>query len=327
MIISAPNLALFFSSLETRFWTAYSVSEVVSTKLVTQFPVNTEQFASGWMGQLDKMKEWTGPRVVRQPALQTYIVPIKPFELTEQVDQFKLEDDTYGMYYPLVSFMGESAKKWPDYELRDLIQNRGSWTGAAQKGLDGLSHWSAVHPVDYYDAGKGTYCNDFRGGVAVDGITVGGALGVTSYSTLWQEFASRKGENGETMGLMPDLAVHAAQLKLTMDTILQASFFGAPTIGNLTGNTGSTENMLKGWTDRLLWSDLSAHPLDWMMLQTNKAIKPFSWLLRQAPQFVTRTSPQDPSVFDTHTYLYGSTARGAPAWSFAWLSAMSGPMP
>lgn len=327
MLITPANLSFFFTNLETRFWTAYSVAPVFYDKICTTYPVSSEQWASGWMGMLDKMRVWKGSRVTHQPAPQTYLVPIQPFELTEQIDQFKLEDDTYGIYFPTVAFMGENVKKWPDYEVRDLLMGQGEWTGAAQIGLDGLTQWNTAHPVDFYDSSKGTYCNDFLGGVAVDGITVGGALGVNSFATLWEEMASRKSESGEALGLMPDQTMAPTQLKLTLDTILQAQFLGAPTIGNLTGNTGATENLLKGWTDRLINPDLSADPTTFYMLVCNKPIKPFSWLLRQAPNFTYRINPQDPTVFDTHTYTYGSMSRGAPAWSFAWLSSRSGPSP
>ena len=56
----------------------------------------------------------------------------------------------------------------------------------------------------------------------------------------------------------------------------------------------------------------------------SKPIKPFIWQLRQAPEFVYRITPQDPVVFDTHTYVYGTSARGAIGFSQAWLSSRSG---
>lgn len=326
MLITPPNIQFFFTGLETRFWTAYSLSTVWHDRVAMTIPVSTEQWASGWIGMLDRMKLWSGARQIHTPAPQTYLVPIQPFELTEEIDEFKLKDDAYGIYYPVVSLMGESTKKWPDFELRDLLQNTGAWTGTYQNGLDGLSHWNTAHPVDFYDSSKGTYSNDFTGGgFTVNGVLVGGSLGVNSFATLWEEIASRKSETGEALGLMADCTMAAAQLKVTLDTILQTQFFGTPTIGNLTGFVGSTENVLKGWTDRLIVPDLNAQPNVWYMLVCNKPIKPFQWLLREAPDFVYRINPQDPKVFDEHVYLYGSRARGTPAWGFAWLSARSGP--
>lgn len=326
MLITPANLNFFFTNLETRFWQAYGAAPVVSDRLATTYSVSSEQWVSGWIGFLDKMREWVGSRVVHSPAPQTYLVQIQNFEQTQAIDQFKLMDDTYGIYFPTVAFMGEQMKKWPDYQLRDLLQNTGAQTGTRQIGLDGLSHWNTAHPVDFYDAGKGTYCNDFRaGGVIVNGVLVGGGLSNNSFATLWEEIASRKSESGEPLGLMADLTVTPAQLAYTAKTILQASFFAPSALGNLTGQVGAAENMLKGWTDLLTWPDLNAQPTTWYELVTNKPIKPFSWLLRESPDFVYRITPQDPVVFDTHTYLYGSKSRGAPAWSFPFLSAISGP--
>lgn len=332
MEITPSNLNVFFSALETSAWKAYSTTEVVYTKICTPYPCGTEFFLDGWIGMLDTMREWVGPRLTRSPAPQTYQVGIQNFELTEQIDRFKLEDDTYGIYYPTVAMMGMNMKKWPDYQVRDLLENAKSQVGARQKSIDQINHWSASHPVDFYDPSKGTYVNDFTGGVSVAGITVGGGLAVNSFATVWQEMASRKSESGEKLGLIPDLTMTPTQLKQTAATILQAQFFGAPIIGNLgagaPGGTnyafqGSTENVLKSWSDLLVWPDLSSAS-NWYQLVANKPVKPFGWVMRQAPDFVSRVNPQDPAVFDAHTFIYGTMARGTPIWRFPWLSARSG---
>lgn len=325
MIITPANLNLFFTALENGFWTAYSNAPKWSDKVATTYSVATEQWASGWMGQLDTMKEWLGDRPIQTPGLQTYVVPIQNFVQTKSVDMFKLQDDQEGLYAPTVAFMGMNSAKLADYQIRDLLLNQNSQVGARQIGLDGLSHWNIAHPVNFYDASYGTYCNDFTGGVSVNSVTVGGALGVTAYATLWQEFASRKAENGEALGVIPNMTMVPPQLNQTAMVIIQGDYFAAPTLGNLTGQVGAAQNVLKGSTELMMNPDLAAAPTVWYMLCTDKPIKPFSWLQRQAPDFTYRNQPQDPSVFDLHNYLYGSVARGAPAWSFAWLSAKSAP--
>jgi phage major head subunit gpT-like protein len=326
MLITPSNLSFFFTTLNTTYWQAYQNAPVFYDKIATVMPTSSETHGFGWIGMLNRMREWKDSRLVHSPAPQTYFVTPKLFELTEGIDRLKLEDDTYGLYYPTIAFMGENTKKWPDWELRDLLQNTGAWTGSYQLGTDQLTHWNTAHPVDFYDASKGTYCNDFTGGgFTVNGILTGGALGLNSFATLWQEIASRKSESGEAMGLMADQTVMAPQLKLTADTILNSQFMAQPAVGNLVGNVGATENMLKGWTDRLMWNDLAPQPSVWYMLVSNRPIKPFVWLLRQAPTLIIRNQPTDPHVFDLHEYLYGSDARGAPAWGLPFLSARSGP--
>jgi phage major head subunit gpT-like protein len=223
-----------------------------------------------------------------------------------------------------------NIKKLEDFQLRDLIENLKSQKGTRQNGLDGLSHWSTVHPVDFYDAAKGTYCNDYTNGVTVSGVLTGGPLAVNSFLTVWQDMANRKSESGEKMNLTPDLTMVPVTLKGTAATILQTQFFGAPIIGNIGAGpgpnyalAGSTENALRGMSDILIWPDLGS-VTNWYQLVTNKPRKPFSWIMRQAPNWVYRNMPTDPIVFDTHSFVYGSYARGAPAWSFAWLSSRSG---
>lgn len=333
MLITPANLSLFFTGLETRWKTAYTTTPSFHESIATTYPVATEQWASGWLGMLDKYREWIGPRLTRTPAPQTYLVPIQNFELSEGVDQFKLADDTYGIYNSVVDYMGLQAKKWPDYQLRDLLQNQGSQTGARQLSLDNLSHFNTAHPVSFWDASKGTYPNDYTGGgVSINGITVGGALSPTAFATVFEDMARRKAESAEPWGIVASLAFTGPMMKLAMGTILQAQFTGAPVVGQLTGMVGSTENILKGWTDYKMWEELGgtvtvgggSQDQLWYLADTSKPIKPLSWLLRQAPDFTYRNQPDDPMVYDTHTIGMGSVARGAPAWGFPQFISRSG---
>jgi phage major head subunit gpT-like protein len=349
MLITPPNLQILFTGVETRFWSAFTLEQLQFMRLCTTYPVGTEQWISAWIGMLDKLREWQGSRVVRTPAPQTYLVPIKLFELTEGIDKFKILDDTYGVYNPVISHMGRQAAKWPDYQLRDLLQNQGSWSGIFQLGTDGLTHWNTAHPVDFYDASKGTYPNDYTGGgVTVNSQLIGGALSANSFATTYEDMSRRKSESGESQEVVADLAVVCPMQKLTIDTILQAQFMGLPVIGSLgTANVptsgspanpnapmvGATENVMKGWTDRLMWRDLGGSgsigngTFDqvWYLLDTSKPIKPFSWLLRMAPVFAFLISPTDSVVFATHTFQYGVEARGSVAWALPFLSSRSGP--
>lgn len=349
MLITPTNLNIFFTGLETRWSQAYATAPVVYQRFADVTPVATEVFLSSWLDMVDKYREWVGPRITRTPAPQTYQVPIQLFELTQGVDQFKLADDTYGIYNPLVSYMGKQAAKLPDYQLRDLLQNQGSQTGVRQLSLDGLSHFNAAHPVSFWDPSRGTYSNDYTGGATVvNGVTIGGALAPNALATAYEDMARRKAESGEPWGVVPDFALHGPMLKFAMDSILQAQFMGMPVIGSIgSGNAntpgaaavtngplvGATTNVLQGWMDRLMWPDLGGATVVgngtfdsvWYLMDTTKSVKPLQWLQRQAPDFTYRNQPADPMVFDTHTFGFGSVARGAPAWAFPQLIVRSGP--
>lgn len=340
MIITPANNAFFVTSvLEPRFWAAFTVTEAWWSKVATPYTVEGEQMIIPWMGMVDKFREWVGPRKTHQPAPQTYLVPIKAFELTEELDEFRLADSTAATaasyYAPTLAFMGLQAKKLYDYQLRDMIeysaQGTGVWSGSFQYGTDGIAHWSGVHPVDYYDSSKGTYANDYRGGVTVNGATVGGTFGVNAFTTAWEDHASRKSESGERLGITPDLGMFPIQLRAAALTVLQSEFFAPPQVGVIGAGTGGTaplvgamDNVMRGWVDVMINTDLQ-NPNDWYLLSTRSVVKPFSVLMRLAPDFVPRVSPDDPVVFNSHKILYGSKARMAVAWALPWLSTISGP--
>lgn len=332
MDITAPNqLLAFFTNVNTTLSLAYSTTETVFPKIATVIPTGTTQYGEGWTGMGRTMREWTGSRVTETPAPQTYFVTVQLWELTESFDVFKMQDDHLGLLSHRPAQLGMNIKKNEDYVLRDLLENAKSQTGSRQLGLDGLSNFNASHPVDLYDTGKGTYCNDYgTSGVSVGGITVGGALALNSYATVWQDMANRKSESGEKLGLMPDTTMVPVMLKATATPILQAAFLGAPIWGNLGAGpgpnyamVGTTENTQKGTSDLLVWPDLSSAAA-WYLLCTTKPRKPFSIIQREAAQFLYRNSPTDPIVFDQHQFLYGAHSRMSPAWSFAWLSSRSG---
>lgn len=330
MILTQPNLSFFLTSLDQTWWTANSVTEAWSAKVARVYPVGGEQWVEAWMEMVPRYREWLGPRYAQNVKPRTYLVPVKNWELTIELDQFRLEDSTAQMavsyYAPTVSFMGLQSKKLWDYNLRDMIEGTGAFpTGSAwQLGADGLTNWNTAHPVDPYNATLGTYPNDYRGGLTIGGVTVGGAFGTNSFNTLWEDMASRKNESGERFGIMPDLSMFPLQLKAAAMTVLQSQFYSPPSIGGLTGFVGNVDNPLRGWTDMMVNPDLM-NAQDWYMLLTKAPIKPFGILLRKAPDLIPRVTPNDPIVFNEHIYLYGSRARGTPNWGLPWLSSISGP--
>lgn len=336
MQITPGNLAFFFTGLQNRFWQAWGVTQMFYPKICSEVPSSTEQELYGWIGMVEKGRRWDGARVVHTAGPQTYTLVNEPHEDTYSIDKFKLLDDSYGIYFPQVQFLGEQAAKYWDYQLRDLLQNIGTQTGTRQNGLDTLTHWNTAHPVDFYDAAKGTYSNDFTGGgMAVGGITVGGAISPNAYATLRQEMLARKSENGEALGVVPNLMMGPSQIDIVARVILQASFFSPASLGGLpsgglTGQVGNHENMLKGTADWLMVPELGTTSATnanqiWYLMDTTRPIKPFIHQNRQGVNWVQRIREDDPAVFDLHRYLYGWDLRGAVGWGPAWLSSRSGP--
>lgn len=332
MELSPANLDKFFTQLEVLYGLALHNAEPWSARLCTPYTATSESILHGWIGMFDKPRVWKGARVVREPAPQTYGVPILPWELTERIDQFKLMDDSYGIYGLTATRIGQSSGKLQDYAVRDMLQGTGDMIGPFQIGADGISQWSASHPVDFWDPSKGTYPNDFStAGVSVNGITIGGSLSVNAYLTMWQFMTSIPNESGEAIGAVPDVTLAPSNLYFALSVITKSAYFSPPQLGNLGAGAGANapfvgnmESPLRGSTDVVWTPDLNKQPNAFYMMETKGPMKPLGWALRQAPVFVVRNAPQDPSVFDQHAYLYGMWARATPHWGLPWQALRSG---
>jgi phage major head subunit gpT-like protein len=336
MLLTPQNLSFFFNTLETRYWLAYTKAPRFIDEIATTYNVDSEQWVSGWLDQVPKFRRWDGARVTRSPAPETYIVPIDAYELTLNVDQFKIMDDKMGIYgSTAVRLAQQAAKNW-DYQLRDLLQNTGVQTGARQYGTDGNLNFYTAHPVNVYNSAAGTFTNDYRGGFVSGSLTLGGALtSSNALASIWQNMSAIPDQSGEPLGIMPNKLMVPSQLRQTSVTLLQGMFVGQPQVGFLGSGTGAgatligtTDNVAtRGLMEMLLIPELNAQPTTYYTLDTQHAggIKPFSLLLRQAPNFVYIIDPTHPYVFGQHQYVWGSYMRGNPAWAFPFLSSISSP--
>lgn len=344
MILGASaNMNLFTTAVKTGYDVAYQNTPTWHAQLAQVIPITNESVVNGFVGMIENAREWIGPRQVRTPAPQTYLVTPKPFELTWGIDRFRADDDrlNWGLYVTYARMAAEKDGKVPDYQLRDLIFNLGTaWSGAAgspQIGTDGLTHWNTAHLVDPFDAAKGTYCNDYRGGVSVDGVIVGGALTPNGFKTAFADSSVRKNESGEAGLTTPDMLTAATHLKGEVEMILKSEMISLASLGSIgTGAVGTSNapmvgvinNPLKGYVDYQLLEDFgitAATRLQWILSRSKGVAKPFSMFIRSGVVTAAKVAESDENVFHSHTYLFGSHQRLAPAWGLPFLSSISGP--
>ena len=309
------------------------------------YPINTTTVEMGnksvyedaWMGRMPKMRLWSGPRVYQEPAPQTYTATPEPFEITYTLDRFRYDDDSFGVFYPLLLDLAEQTKKWPDYQRRDLLEATGAWSSTSdQAGLDGLSFFNTAHLCNIYSSAAAnlntgtSYCNDFTGGgVTINSATVGGAFSYTALLTLIEYMSTIRAEDGERLHVTPTHLEHPSALRGEVEAALRntlaANSVGYASWGATQTQVGATENVVARMGIMPLENKDLASFTKWYLQDNSKAIKSMRWLLREAPAITPRVSEDDPRVFDFHQYTWGGWARGAPIWSPSWLMARSGP--
>ncbi len=345
MGITPSQYAAFITTVNTTVGQIYAEIDVEETsrQWSSDEPMTGSIWSTGWTGLMPKARPWFGSRVLHEPAPQTYQVEPIPYELTYGIDRFKEDDsavNTQSIFWRLLPDMARQWRRQREYELRDLLEASGvQGTATRQAGLDGLSAFNTAHPIDIYNpnfnlAGSGlfsagTYCNDFTsGGQTINSTLIGGGLSTTSLASLMAYMEMIPGEDGEVLGVKPNMLMVPATLKTTASYLVGAMFLGAPTYGaftQLTGQVGTADNMLRKMGLTTVVNRFLRNNTTWYLGDTSHTKKPTLWITREAPRTVPRINEDDPIVFDSHRYTWGGWDRVAPAWNFAWLMARSGP--
>jgi phage major head subunit gpT-like protein len=283
MIITQASLNALRIQFEMRFGEVYGATEPWWPKVATEIPSGSKSNIYGWVAQSTLMREWVGPRVAVNLSEHSYTLVNKSYEATIELDRDEIEDDNLGMFTAVtIPQLAQAAKKHTDQLLKTALQSN---TGLGPTAFDGLTLFHDAHPT--YN-GAGTYDNKFALALTAD-----------NFNTNWAAMASYTGEDGEPLGVTPNLLIVPPQLKKTALEIMNASL-----VANTAGTAG-VENVLKGWADVLVIPELANDPTRWYLADVSKPMKPFVYQNRRPDQFVSRDSAQDPKVFDQKKFTYG----------------------
>lgn len=142
MIVNKQNLGVVFTGLKTIFQDAYESYQPQWDKVATLVPSATAQETYAWLGSFTKFREWIGDRIIQNLSASSYTIINKTFENTVGVDRETIEDDTYGIYNPIMKQLGMDTKRHPDELVFSLLAN-----GLTGLCYDGQPFFSATHPV------------------------------------------------------------------------------------------------------------------------------------------------------------------------------------
>jgi phage major head subunit gpT-like protein len=297
MQITPAALRALNTAFSALYQEAFDASTPFWDRIATLVPSTTKSNTYGWMLKIPRMREWIGERIAQNLAAQAYAIVNKSYELTVEVDRDDIEDDNLGVYRPVVSEVGAQAARWADDLLVALLQNGDD---AAFPCYDGKAFFADDHPVDPTGKVSGT----------IDNLFAGTALDATNYATVRAAMMGYKGADGKPLGVRPNLLVVPPQLEVTALKIINA---------DLT-NSGDT-NVLKGTAQVLVIPELANEGTVWYLLDTTKAIKPFVFQQRRAPEFVSKDSLTDDNVFWKKKFIYGADSRGNAGYTLPFLAA------
>lgn len=301
MQINQQALDAIFRQFRTDYQNAYEVTEVWAMMVATAIPSSARENTYGWLARIPRMREWVGPRTAVNLRAHDYTIVNRDFELTVEVDRNKIEDDQLGVFRLHTQLMGEQARKHGDDLLTELIQGNGTC-------FDGQSFFSTTHPEAPGESGSATYSNDFNLPLEADGV---------NYNTVRSAMRAFNGDDGKPLKVRPSLLMVPPQLEQVARQLLNASMVVDG------GGSAGVSNVWQGSADLLVVPEFANEPTRWYLLDTTRAIKPFVWQERKSPEFVSRQSATDPSVFDNKKFLFGVDSRDNAGFSLPFLAARS----
>jgi phage major head subunit gpT-like protein len=289
MIINKSALQQIYVGFKTIFNKAFETSKPIYEKIATVVPSSTKTESYKWLGKIPRMREWIGERQIQNLGAFEYEIKNKPFEVTIALDKEDIEDDTIGIYTPIVQSMSESAAMHPDQIVLPLLPN-----GFTNKCYDGKNFFA----TDHKEGKSGNQSNMSTH-----------ALTLETYGDARAAMMSLKDEQGKPMSINPNLLVVPPQLEGMARKILFAD------------QIDGTTNTYKDSAELLVVNELSGSPKNWFLLDISKPIKPLIFQQRKKPEFVAKDNLNDDNVFFNKEFIYGVDSRdnaGYGLWQLAY---------
>lgn len=158
MIINQANLRNLFIGYRAAFQNAFAGVTPDFDQFVMSVPSTNSIEQYGWLGKSTAFREWIGDRVIQNLAVHDYSIKNKSFENTVGVSRESIEDDSYGLFTPLMGQLGQDAAEHPATLVYALLTG-----GFAQTCYDGQYFFDTDHPVTTLAGGEASVSN-FQGG-------------------------------------------------------------------------------------------------------------------------------------------------------------------
>lgn len=158
MDINYENMNDFHQTVSRRFFGALAAAPASEySRLATTIQSTSERNTYPFLGEIDSMRKWIGPRVIRQLKSHRYAIENEKFELTMSAKVDHIKDDQGGavaMYGSIAEIYGRSVARQPDELMfQEVIPG-----GASIACYDGQNFFDTDHPV-----GDGVVSNDMGG--------------------------------------------------------------------------------------------------------------------------------------------------------------------
>ena len=267
-----------FDAVET-LYDKFCMIEGDSAHSILEFPF-LETFAF--------MREWIGPRQVKNLKSQSLRVVERAFEDTVKIRVRDIETDNWKQYASLIAQMGQAGKQLWDRLAVEAITANENW-------IDGVPFFSADHLY-----GTNSICN-----------TSAEALTKESFEAAYETMTSYQAHNDQTLAVIPDTLMVGPKLRAAAwDIIKNTKVVSGPDGAVIDNRNFDLVEIIVN--PRLTGS----YADDWYLLQNKGIIKPVILQKSKECELTAMDRPENESVFERDEIIYGTKAYGNAVCAF-----------
>lgn len=142
MIVNGATLRTLYTGFSAAFQGGLGSVQPQWGAVAMEVPSSTRSNEYAWLGEMPRIREWIGERVVQNIGTYGYTIRNRPWELTIGVDRDDIRDDNLGLYAPLFTNMGRVTGTFPDELVWPLLA-----AGFTTPCYDGQYFFDVDHPV------------------------------------------------------------------------------------------------------------------------------------------------------------------------------------
>lgn len=242
-----------------------------------------------------RLSKWVGPRHFSNVKLEDYLLENEDYEGGFRIPTNVVEDDKLGSFDAALKNLGRSARLWPNDLVRAAII-----AGGSTVCYDGQYFFDSDHPLVVEGSTDSTQSN----------LHTSCALTAANLQTVHTAMATRRGSDGQPLGVTPSVLIVPEALRFTAKRILEADSSGY--LANASSTAADT-NILKGIVGMLVLPELDASSsTTWYLADTTKPLKPMVLQVRRMPSRLDILNrPTDANVFNDKEIVVGVDGRGA----------------
>jgi len=252
-------------------------------KIATVFSSSSDKEEYSWFGQVPSLQEWKESRQLGGLKPHSYTLTNKDWESTIEVNKNALADDKLGQISTRVRQLVRAYYRGIIREVFSKLDY-----GATGTAFDGTAFFSDTRTI-----GSSSNIDNL-----LSGAYSGSATEVrTAIAAGAAAMAGFQDENGEYLGLIPDLIVCSPTMGPVIQEAIRPDFAGA----QRPESQYVKEIIVSPWID--------SDSLDWYLLCTTEEVKPIIFQNRQNPEVVSLDKPDSYDAFMKKLLYYGVDAR------------------